>query len=128
MWFSAGASGDGDQAAMTWASSAGSSNAMQVLMQASLALTTEPSLERVLQKMMVALMDIQIPGVNGVEALRTIRTVAPRLTVIMMTAFTSHELVGEARRASAVGVFFKPRVLDLISSSARPGGAQGALA
>jgi CheY-like chemotaxis protein len=77
-------------------------------------------------------MDIQMPGVNGVEALKTIRTVAPHLTVIMMTAFTSDELVEEARRASAVDVLFKPfdiaRVLDLISSSARPGGAPGARA
>jgi hypothetical protein len=50
----------------------------------------------------------------------------------MMTAFTSDELVEEARRASAVDVLFKPfdiaRVLDLISSSARPGGTQGARA
>lgn len=80
----------------------------------------------------VALMDIQMPGLNGVEALKTIRTVAPHLTVIMMTAFTSDELVEEARQASAVAVLFKPfdiaRVLDLISSSARPGGAQGARA
>ena len=80
----------------------------------------------------VALMDIQMPGINGVEVLKTIRTVAPHLTVIMMTAFTSDELVEEARRASAVDVLFKPfdiaRVLDLISSSARPGGAQGARA
>jgi CheY-like chemotaxis protein len=80
----------------------------------------------------VALMDIQMPGVNGVEALKTIRTVAPHLTVIMMTAFTSDELVEEARQASAVAVLFKPfdiaRVLDLISSSARPGGPRGARA
>ena len=37
----------------------------------------------------VALMDIQMPGINGVEALKTIRTVGPHLPVIMMTAFTS---------------------------------------
>ena len=80
----------------------------------------------------VALMDIQMPGVNGVETLKIIRAVAPHLTVIMMTAFTSDELVEEARRASAVDVLFKPfdiaRVLDLISSSARPGRALGARA
>lgn len=78
----------------------------------------------------VALMDIQMPGLNGVEALKAIRTVAPHLPVIMMTAFTSDELVEEARRASAVAILFKPfdiaRVLDLISDSARPGGDQGA--
>ena len=50
----------------------------------------------------------------------------------MMTAFTSDELVEEARRASAVEILVKPfdiaRVLDLISTSARPGGTQGGCA
>ncbi len=80
----------------------------------------------------VALMDIQMPGLNGIEALKTIRTVAPHLPVIMMTAFTSDELVEEARRANAVAILFKPfeiaRVLDLISHTARPTGGQGACA
>ena len=43
---------------MTWASSAQSSNQMQVLMQASLAVTTEPSLERVLQKIAEVARDV----------------------------------------------------------------------
>ena len=80
----------------------------------------------------VALMDIQMPGLNGVEALKAIGMLAPQLPVIMMTAFTSDELVEDARRARAVGILFKPfdiaRVLDLISRSARPAGAHGACA
>ena len=43
---------------MTWASSAQSSNQMQMLMQASLAVTTEPSLERVLQKIAEVARDV----------------------------------------------------------------------
>ena len=43
---------------MTLASSARTSNLMQALMQASLALTTEPSLERVLQKIAEVARDV----------------------------------------------------------------------
>ena len=47
-----------DETAMTWASSAQSPNQIQVLMQASLAVTTEPSLERVLQKIAEVARDV----------------------------------------------------------------------
>jgi signal transduction histidine kinase len=47
-----------DQAAMTLASSARTSNQVQALVQASLALTTEPSLERVLQKIAEVARDV----------------------------------------------------------------------
>src|SRR5882724_6616064 len=43
---------------MTWASSAGSSNPMRSLVQASVALTTEPSLERGLQKIAEVARDV----------------------------------------------------------------------
>jgi len=53
-----------------------------------------------------------MPGINGVEAPKTIRTVAPHPSVIMMTAVTSDELD-------------IARVLDLIGSRARPGRVPG---
>jgi len=72
----------------------------------------------------VALMDIRMPGLNGVETLEAMRAVVPALPVIMMTAFTRDELVEEARRASAVAVLTKPldleRVLRLVASVADP--------
>jgi DNA-binding NtrC family response regulator len=72
----------------------------------------------------VALMDIQMPGLNGVEVLKRMRDVAPEVAVIMMTAFTRHELIEEAKRAAAA-VLSKPldieRVLGLIATaSSRP--------
>ncbi len=66
----------------------------------------------------VVLMDIQMPGLNGVQALRVIRDRAPDLPVIMMTAYTRDELVREAERLSGRQVLRKPldvpHVLGLI--------------
>ena len=71
----------------------------------------------------VVLMDIQMPGLNGVEALKAMRALAPDVSVIMMTAFTRHELVEEARRQTALAVLAKPldidRVLRLIEAAIR---------
>jgi DNA-binding NtrC family response regulator len=76
----------------------------------------------------VALMDIQMPGLNGVEVLKRMKSVAPGLAVIMMTAFTRHELIEEARR-SAAAVLSKPldmqQVLGLIETAAAHPGEAG---
>ena len=60
------------------------------------------------------LMDIQMPGLNGVEALRQMKGLAPTIRVIMMTAFTRDELVEEARQATAVTVLPKPLDMDWV--------------
>jgi DNA-binding NtrC family response regulator len=60
----------------------------------------------------VVLMDIKMPGLNGVEALQVMRRMTPTLSVIMMTAFTRDELVDQAHRAAAVAVVAKPLDLD----------------
>ena len=77
----------------------------------------------------VVLMDIQMPGLNGVDALKAMRAMVPDLSVIMMTAFTRHELVEEARQAPALAVLAKPldldRVLVLIDGVVRRAPGQG---
>lgn len=56
----------------------------------------------------VILMDIKMPGMNGVEGLKEIKRLAPRAAVVMMTAHTLPELVEEARREGALAVLAKP--------------------
>jgi CheY-like chemotaxis protein len=58
----------------------------------------------------LVLMDIRMPGLDGLQALRRMRAQQPDLPVIMMTAFTRHDSVEEAR---GLGVTVLPKPLDL---------------
>ncbi len=60
----------------------------------------------------LVLIDIKMPGMNGVETFRRIKEVRPGLKVVMMTAFALDELIEEARSLGAVEVLFKPLQLD----------------
>ena len=76
----------------------------------------------------VVLMDIQMPGLNGVQTLRVIKEREPDLPVIMMTAYTRDELVREAERISGRAVLRKPldvpQVLTMIAEIGRDGCAE----
>ncbi len=71
------------------------------------------------------LMDVRMPGLSGVEALKTMKALAPQVTVIMMTAFARDDLAAEARRAAALAVLPKPidmeRLLALLTQVTRSG-------
>ena len=60
----------------------------------------------------VVLMDIKMPGLNGVHALQAMKRAAPGIKVIMMTAFARDELVQEAWSADPIAVVPKPLDLD----------------
>ena len=53
-------------------------------------------------------MDISLPGINGVEAYRQIKSVSPGTRVIMMTGFTVEELIRQALEEGAYTVLYKP--------------------
>lgn len=66
----------------------------------------------------VVLMDIRMPGMDGVETFKQIKSIQPATAVVMMTAYAVDGLVKEALREGAHGVIHKPfdveRMLGLI--------------
>jgi DNA-binding NtrC family response regulator len=75
----------------------------------------------------LVLMDIQMPGLNGVQALAAMKAEGLATHVIMMTAHTRDELVEEAEKRSGFPVLAKPldveRVLSLATSATGRAGA-----
>ncbi len=61
------------------------------------------------------LMDVRMPGINGVEALRAIRRSQPLTPVILMTAYAAHDLLEQAERDGALMVLSKPIPLGTLT-------------
>ena len=60
----------------------------------------------------VAIMDVRLPGINGLEALRKVRDLSPGTEVIMMTAHASVSSAVEAMKLGAFDYLSKPVDLD----------------
>jgi len=71
----------------------------------------------------VVLMDIKMPGMNGVQAFKEIRKILPEVNVVMMTAYAMEDLITEALQEGAYGVLYKPleveKVLNVVESVSR---------
>lgn len=55
----------------------------------------------------VVLMDLSMPGVDGVEATRRIHAAHPDVKVVVLTSFSDRERVADALEAGAVGYLLK---------------------
>jgi DNA-binding NarL/FixJ family response regulator len=65
----------------------------------------------------VLLLDIQLSGMNGIEALPKMKAIAPNLCVIMLTVFEDHEKIFKAVCAGASGYLLKTSALETIVES-----------
>mgnify|MGYP001558900879 CR=1 FL=1 len=56
----------------------------------------------------VALLDIKMPRVNGLDVLQEIKSKYPKVKIIMVTGYRSVETAAEAARLGASGYIIKP--------------------
>jgi DNA-binding NarL/FixJ family response regulator len=50
----------------------------------------------------LVLMDINLPGINGIEACRRIKAAAPSTTVILLSTYSESDLPADARECGAI--------------------------
>jgi len=62
------------------------------------------------------LMDIKMPGINGVETLKTIKELSPDIPVLLMSAYVTEAQIGEAKQHGAYTVLNKPIDIQIILS------------
>ena len=60
------------------------------------------------------LLDIKMPGMDGVEVLERAKALAPELTVIMMTAYATVDTAVEAMKIGALDYLVKPFELEVL--------------
>lgn len=56
----------------------------------------------------IALLDIQMPGINGLSALREIRSIEPHIRALILTAFDNFDYAKEALELGATDYIMKP--------------------
>lgn len=66
------------------------------------------------------LLDMKMPGIDGIEVLKRIKNGWPKIPVIMMTAYGEVEMTNDALKIGAVEYFTKPfdiyEVRDAVSA------------
>jgi DNA-binding NarL/FixJ family response regulator len=65
----------------------------------------------------VILLDVELPGQNGIEAVKKIKSVSPSTRVVMLTVFDDHEKIFKAICAGASGYLLKTSPVDRIVES-----------
>ena len=63
-------------------------------------------------KVTLVLLDIKMPKMNGLEALKKIREIYPQTIVVMLTAYPTEENLTESWSSGANGLISKPFELD----------------
>lgn len=69
----------------------------------------------------VALLDIRMPGMNGLEVLQRLKKIDPGVEVILLTAYESVESVREALRLGACDYLTKPYRVEVLREAVQNG-------
>jgi len=67
----------------------------------------------------VALVDVRMPGMNGIGLTRALQTTSPNTRVIVLTTFDDDEYVFEALKAGAAGYLLKTADPDTLANAIR---------
>jgi len=74
----------------------------------------------------VMLLDVELPGLNGIEAVRRVKAISPSTRVVMLTVFDDHEKIFRAICAGASGYLLKTSPVEKIIDSIHEVQAGGA--
>ena len=77
----------------------------------------------------LVLMDINLPGINGIEATRRICEAQPGTVVVLLSTYKAEDLPGDARQSGAVAYVnkeeFAPNILQDLWSTRADGALSG---
>ena len=65
----------------------------------------------------VILLDVELPGQNGIDAIQKIKSISPSTRIVMLTVFDNHEKIFKAICAGASGYLLKTSSLEQIIES-----------
>jgi DNA-binding NarL/FixJ family response regulator len=74
----------------------------------------------------VILLDVELPGLNGIDAVRRIKSLSPSTRVVMLTVFDDHDKIFRAICAGASGYLLKTSAAEKIVESIHEVQAGGA--
>jgi DNA-binding NarL/FixJ family response regulator len=74
----------------------------------------------------VVLMDLDLPGIKGVECVRKLKTILPAIRVVMLTVYENPEHIFDALSAGAIGYLIKKRLPGDLLEAVRDAHAGGA--
>ncbi|MDP4161887.1 MAG: response regulator [Bacillota bacterium] len=67
----------------------------------------------------LVLLDMKIPGMDGIEILKRMKVLDPDIRVIIMTAYGELDMIQEAKNLGAITHFAKPFDIDDIRAAVR---------
>lgn len=67
----------------------------------------------------LVLLDMKIPGMDGIEILKRMKAIDPEIRVIIMTAYGELDMIQEAKNLGAITHFAKPFDIDDIRAAVK---------